>query len=185
MENNLSVVSVVSDSGPLIHLSQINKLQILKELFGCISVPPSVKAEVVDQGIRRKRPDAEIASKAFRDGWIKTEALPAAILRQAGKLAEGEGISLIDAQVILLAKNANALFLTDDTALSRIAVMYGLKTFDTWMLLLSALNKNLVTMTEINEGIDELGNKKFKLNEEQTKAILQAAQLIEKTKKHT
>ncbi len=170
--------TVVSDSGPLIHLAQINRLQILQQLFGTVQVIPSVKIEVVDEGIRRKCPDAEIVGKAFQDGWLKVETLPALTNKQAEKLADGEGISNADAQVILLAEKKKALFLSDDTALSRIAEMYGLKTWDTWNLLLEALSRNLMTLTELGTVMEELGKRKFKLNPKQAQEILDAAKSI-------
>ena len=175
--------TVVSDSGPLIHLAQINKLQILQKLFGCILVTSSVRVEVVDEGIRRKCPDAKVVDEAFKDGWIMVETLPAHVLKQAANLADGEGISPADAEVILLSEKKKALFLSDDTALLRIAEMYGLKTWDTWNLLLEALSSNLTTLTELEAAVNELGKKKFRLNAKQTQEILDAARSIEKRRK--
>ena len=175
--------TVVSDSGPLIHLAQINKLQILQKLFGTILVTPSVRVEVVDEGIHRKCPDAKVVGEAFKDGWIRVETLPAHVLKQAANLADGEGISPADAEVILLSKKKKALFLSDDTALLRIAEMYGLKTWDTWSILLEALSSNLTTLTELEAAVNELGKKKFRLNTKQTQEILDAARSIEKRRK--
>jgi len=174
--------SVVSDSGPLIHLAQINRLQILQQLFGTVQVTTNVKKEVVDEGIRRKCPDAEIVGKAFQDGWLKIETLSALTLKQAAKLSDGEGISPADAEIILLAVKKKALFLSDDIALAMIAQMYGLKTWDTWNLLLEALSVKLVTLTQLGEAMEELGKRKFKLNPKRTQEIQQAAKLIEKRK---
>jgi predicted nucleic acid-binding protein len=173
---------VVSDSGPLIHLAQINRLQILQQLFGAVQVTPSVKKEVVNEGIRRKCPDAEIVGNAFQDGWLKVEALSAPTLKQAAKLSDGEGISPADAEVILLSLKKKALFLSDDIALAMIAQMYGLKTWGTWNLLLEALSNNLITITELGEAMEELGKRKFKLNPKRTQEIQQAAKLIEQRK---
>ncbi len=175
--------TVVCDSGPLIHLAQINKLQILQQLFGTVQVTSSVKIEVVDEGIRRKCPDAEIIGKAFQDGWLKVEPLPAPANKQAEKLADGEGISIADAQVILLAHKKKALFLSDDTALSRIAEMYGLKTWDTWNLLLEAQSRNEIAFDDVTDAVEELGKRKFRLNPKQTQQILDAANYVEKHRK--
>ena len=177
------MATVVSDSGPLIHLAQINKLQVLQKLFGCIVVTPSVKVEVVDEVILRNFPDAEVAAEAFKKGWIIVETLSERALEQAANLAGGEGISPADAQVIILAEKKKALFLSDDNALSKIAEMYGLKTSDTWSILFEALSRNLVTLTELTEAVDELGKKKFRLNAKQTQEILDAARSIDKRRK--
>lgn len=137
-----------------------------------------VKVEVVDEGTKRKCPDAEMVGKAFKDGWLKVEALSAGELKQAAKLSDGEGISPADAEVILLAEKKKALFLSDDKALSTIAIMYGLKTWDTWSLLLEALSKNLITLTELCAAIDDLGKNKFGINGAQKQEILDNAQFI-------
>jgi len=138
-----------------------------------------VQVGVVDEGTARRCPDAEVVGKAFIDGWLKVEALSAGLLKQAGKLADGEGISFADAQVILLAEKKKALFLSDDTALFIMAEMYGLKTWDTWTLLLEALSRNLITIIELEAAVEELGKRKFKLNIKQAQQILQAAKHID------
>ena len=143
---------------------------------------PSVRGEVVEEGIRRRCVDAEIVGKAFEDGWIKVETLSANALKQAAKLADGEGISPADAEVIILSEKKKALFLSDDIALAKIAEMYGLKTWDTWSLLLEALSSNLMSLTELDAALNELGKKKFRLNTKQASEIMQAAKLIEKNK---
>ncbi|MCW3998780.1 MAG: hypothetical protein NWE93_00900 [Candidatus Bathyarchaeota archaeon] len=170
---------VVSDSGPLIHLSQIGRLQILKHLFGEILVADRVKVEVVDEGLSHGYLDAKAIGEAFEAGWIKLETLPAPALKKAAKLAEGEGISLADAQVILYAEEKKALFLTDDAVLSKLAEMYGLKTWGTWTLLLEALSRKLISAAELEKAMEELGKSKFKLNPQQQQEILDAAKHIQ------
>ena len=171
--------AVVSDSGPLIHLAQINRLQILQELFGCVHVTDTVKAEVVDEGIQRGRSDAEVVGRAFGEGWFKVEALSERSSKLAARLADGERISHADAEVILLAKKKKALFLSDDKPLESLAEMYGLRAWDTWNLLLESLSRNLISLAEVENAIEELGKKKFRLNAKQVAEILQAAKLIE------
>jgi predicted nucleic acid-binding protein len=183
MENNPFLSTVVSDSGPLIHLAQVNKLEILQKLFGCIIVSPSVRVEVVDEGMKRSCPDAEIVGRAFEDGWINVEALAKHALGQVAKLADGEGISLADAEVLILSEKKKALFLSDDVALLKIAEMYGLKTWDTWNLLLEALSRNHIVLGDINFALEELGKRKFKLNPKQVQEILNAAKFIEGQRK--
>jgi uncharacterized protein len=183
MENNPFLSTVVCDSGPLIHLAQVNKLEILQKLFGCIIVSPSVRIEVVDQGIKRSCPDAEILGKAFENGWIKVEVLAKHASEQVAKLADGEGISLADAEVLILSEKKKALFLSDDVTLLKIAEMYGLKTWDTWNLLLEALSRNYIALSDINFALDELGKRKFRLNPKQAQEILDAAKFIKGQRK--
>ncbi|MEB3780665.1 MAG: hypothetical protein GSR85_10650 [Desulfurococcales archaeon] len=57
---------VVSDSSPLIHLSQIGRLNLLKDLFRELLIPPAVYHEVVIEG--RGRPGSEEVREA---SWIR------------------------------------------------------------------------------------------------------------------
>ena len=176
------MLAVVCDSGPLIHLAQIGKLQLLKDLFSCVYTSISVKVEVVDQGIKRNCPDADIVGLALNDGWLKVEPLPKKLQATAQKIVRGEGISFADAEIVLLAEEKKALFLTDDMTLAKLAIMYGLRVWDTWTLLLESLNNNLVELKDLEHFIEELGTKKFKLNLKQTKEILAACRVIEERK---
>lgn len=178
------MAAVVSDAGPLIHLSQIRKVHLLKNLFGTVLVSEKVKIEVFDEGIRHGYSDAQAIGEALADGWLKVEPFPKRLLVPAGKLAEGENISLPDAETLLLAVDKNTDLLVDDKPLSDLAKMYRLKVWNTWTLLLEGIKNNYVTLEEIKNALNILDRMKFRLNEEQTKEILHAADIIEEHKKH-
>jgi predicted nucleic acid-binding protein len=95
---------VVSDAGPLIHLVQIGKLQLLEKLFGVVTVNSRVKLEVYDEGIRLGCLDAQLIGKALEAGWLFVEAVPERLTKSAIKLVEGENISRADAETLLVAK---------------------------------------------------------------------------------
>ncbi|MHA1583146.1 MAG: hypothetical protein ACTSYM_11725 [Candidatus Baldrarchaeia archaeon] len=60
--------SVVSNAGPLIHLSKIGLLPLLKKLYAEVVIPAKVKFEVVDQGKKKGFPDALLIKKAIEEG---------------------------------------------------------------------------------------------------------------------
>ena len=175
--------SVVSDSGPLIHLAQINRLNLLEKLFGSVTVPVSVKVEAFDTGAQLGFGDAQALGNAFVDGWLKAEVVPERLAKSALKVSVGENISCADAEALLLAKKYKAEFLVDDKGVSYLAKICGLKVWNTWMLLLESLSRNLITAADLEGAVEELGKKKFRLNAKQTKEILQAAKLIENKKR--
>lgn len=174
---------MVSDAGPLIHLAQINQLVLLKGLFGSVIVAQKVKNEVIDEGLSRGYADATLIAAAFDEGWLKIEPFPNRLVESAAKLAVGEHVSQADAQTLLLAKSKNAQLLVDEKVLSSIAKMYGLKTWNTWTVLLEGLSKKQVEVSRIENAVEELGKKKFKLNPEQAQLILDAARQIDKQNK--
>ena len=173
----------VSDAGPLIHLSQVDRLDLLLSLFGTVLVTGSVKVEAFDEGIRLGCPDAEAIGRALNAGWLKIEQLPVRFAKSVAKLAGGENVSHADAEVLLLARAKKAKFLVDEKLLSDLAKMYGLQVWSTWTLLLESQSRKLISLADLEAVVGELGKKKFRLNAQQTAQILQAAEIIEKKNK--
>ena len=174
---------MVSDAGPLIHLSQIGKLYLLKQLFGVVLVTEEVKIEALDEGIKHDYPDTETIAKAFADCWLRIEPDGERLASSARKLAEGENISHADAVTLLLAVQKKAELLVDDKLVSDLGKMYGLRVWSTWTLLLEGLSREYLKMADVTEAIANLGKKKFRLNAKQAQEILDAAHIIERHKR--
>jgi predicted nucleic acid-binding protein len=174
---------VVADAGPLIHLSQLNQLYLIQRLFGQVTITSSVKREAFDEGARLGYADAEVIGDALRDGWIVVESIPTRLAKTAGKLVEGENISVADAETLLLAKEKKAELLVDEKIVADLAKMYGLRVWGTWTLLLESLSRELIEVADVENAVTELGKKKFRLNAKQVEEILDAAEFIEKRKK--
>jgi predicted nucleic acid-binding protein len=173
----------VSDAGPLVHLAQINKLHLLSQLFGQVVITLSVKREVYDEGVRLGYADAQLVGKALHEGWIRVRALPKVLASASKRLAKGENISNPDAETLLLAREMKAEILVDETALSDLARMFGLKAWDTWTVMLESLRLGYIEVSDIEAAIKELGEKRHKLKNEQAGQILEAAKLIAQKRK--
>ena len=169
---------VVSDAGPLIHLAQINKLHLIKKLFNQVAITPKVKKEAYDEGIKLGHLDAQLIGTAIKEGWIIVEDIPRKVASASKRLAEGENISKADAETLLLAKEKSAEILVDEKALSDLARMYGLKTWNTWTALLESLRRGFIQIPDIEAAIKELGEKRHKLKNKQATQILEAAKTI-------
>lgn len=183
MENKC-LAAVVSDAGPLIHLSQIKKLNLLNQLFGVVLVAEQVKVEAFDEGVRQSYVDAKAIGKALNDGWLRFEAVAEDLTERALKLSEGENISKSDAITLLLAVEKKAELLVDDKLLSDLAKMYRLKVWSTWTLLLEGLSKSYLKTSEVEGAVTESGEGKFRLNSKQAQEILEAANNIERHKRN-
>jgi predicted nucleic acid-binding protein len=181
MENR-RLVAVVSDAGPLIHLSQIGKLFLLKKLFGVVLVTEKIKVEVLDEGLRLGCVDAQVVGEALGDGWLRVEPVSERLVGSALKLAEGENISRADAETLLLAVEKKTALLVDERLLSDLAKMYKLRVWSTWTVLLESLAKDYLVLDEVEGAVEELGNRKFRLSSKQSEEILGAAKFIEKQK---
>jgi predicted nucleic acid-binding protein len=109
---------VVSNSGPLIALAQINNFELLKTLYNRLYIPPAVQEEVV--GLGRGRAGAVEVDLA---DWIKIVEVQN---RTAIQLLRGQ-LDLGESQAIVLALELQAnLLLIDEARGRRIAQAQGL-----------------------------------------------------------
>ncbi|MCL6475935.1 MAG: DUF3368 domain-containing protein [Firmicutes bacterium] len=88
--------TAVSNSSTPIHLSAIGRLDLLREFFEKVMIPPAVWNEVVEQG--KGRPGAEDVRLACQEGWINLLApnnrAMVSILRMQLDAGEAEAIAL-------------------------------------------------------------------------------------------
>jgi predicted nucleic acid-binding protein len=110
---------IVVDAAPLIYLSKMGRLDLLKRLYSKIVIPQGVWDEVVTEA--QGRPGASELETGVSEGWIKVEkvTLPKRLL--------GEGAEGVDADVIALAKKMSLPLLTNDRALATIARTAGVE----------------------------------------------------------
>ena len=116
---------VVSNSGPLIHLARIDRLNLLKELFGTVVIPIDVKIEVVDRGKAEGAADAFLIEAEMNAGWIVIGETAAS--GNAEEIAEHVGIDTGESAAILLAKRMKCQILLDDLAARRFAAGLGME----------------------------------------------------------
>jgi predicted nucleic acid-binding protein len=169
----------VSDAGPLIHLSQVGRLHLLRDLFDEIHITRRVKEEAADTGVELGYEDALTIKAAIGEGWIIVRDVPDEIAATVERLAEDENISTTDAETLLLAStNGTENVLIDEKILSNLARMHDLKIWSTWTILLEGLGRGLVEISDIESAIAELAERRHKLTSEQAKEILEAAKLV-------
>ena len=130
---------VVSNSSPIIHLSKIGKLNLLKEYFDTITIPEIVYRESVMEG--KDRVEVELIKNAE---WIKVSQVKdkkfVKLLQTSLDDGESEAITLsleIGADLILL----------DDSDARERARLYGLKIIGTIGILLHAKMDGKITFS--------------------------------------
>ena len=116
---------VVSNSGPLIHLARIGRLNLLRQLFGTVAIPVDVKIEVVDRGKEEGVADAFLIESEIRAGWIVIEEIDTS--DSIKEIAESAGIEIGETAAIMLARRKNCMILLDDLAARRFAIGLGLE----------------------------------------------------------
>jgi predicted nucleic acid-binding protein len=156
-------VKIISNAGPLITLSQVGKLNLLKELYGTIIIPETVQYEVVVQG--QGAVGAEEVGKA---SWINVQAvtnkLAVELLRE--RLDAGES------EAIVLAMESKAdLLLMDEARARRISEGRGIKLIGTLGLLAVAKKRGLIT--KIRPLLDQLMSVGFYMSSDLYQAMLE------------
>lgn len=127
---------VLSDSGPLIALSKINHLDILRKFFGKIIIPQAVWTEVVEKG--KGRPGSKEVQEA---NWIEVKKVKNIIGIEALKHEIGTG----ESETLVLAKELNAdIVLIDDRIAREIARSMDLNVAGTLSIIYEAINNKFI-----------------------------------------
>jgi len=167
-----SAKPVVSNSSPLIWLAKIGRLALLKALFGEIIVPRRVYEEAA---LQKQSADAVLISKAVEEGWIKVSEER---VEQAEALARVSGIHLGEAEAILLAQRLGVGLIIDEREASATAQMFEVRPIGTIAVLLLAVAKDLITLSEFRESLDGLIVSGFWLTVDVYNKVLEGAELI-------
>jgi predicted nucleic acid-binding protein len=143
------VIEAVADAGPLIHLTEINCLPLLR-LFGTLHVPDGVWSETVEQD---RVQEIDISGLAN----IRRHTLPqvqvAQFIRQNGldKLQAGEVECLY-----LCGTACISTLLTDDLAVREVARSLHLSAVGSLGIIVRAYRERLITLADAERHITEL-----------------------------
>lgn len=162
-------MKVVSNSTPLIYLTKIGKLPLLKKLFGSIIIPKEVFNEVVIKGKQEGFSDALIIEEGIEKGWINIKGVKkdTKLLRFAPELDVGE------VEVITLARKIKPdLVLIDDACGRSVAEGLGLNVKGTIYVLLKAYKNKPLSSDEMIEAINKLIFAGFRIAPEVYASIL-------------
>jgi predicted nucleic acid-binding protein len=156
---------VVCNSSPLIHLTRIGELEILREIFKEVLIPEAVYREVVIEGR-----DREDVGKIKTATWIHIAGIKNIELKKALNTSLDEGES--EAIVLALQKKADIILL-DDYDAREFARIYGLKITGTIGVLMKAKCMGRISsLSEILENLKETG---FWINEDLRSQVLRDA----------
>jgi len=155
------VASVVSNTGPILALARIGHLDLLRDLFSSIILPPAVKAEIIDE---------TSATAVAAAAWISVQpvhdALSVQLLRE--ELDAGES------EAVVLAKELSADFiLIDERAATRRARMLALTVIGTLGVLLAAKQSGHVAT--VKPLMDQLRSLDFYMSTELYEEVLKTA----------
>lgn len=159
--------SVVADTGPLIGLARIGRLNLLRRLFRTIAIPPQVFHELK---LSSDRPGTKPILKAIDSGWIKLEKIknPAKSRRLPLLVDAGEA----DAIMLALEQNAPMLII-DDKRGRRTAKNLKLPLLGTGGVLIAA--KRVGHLKEVTSVLNDLTKAGYHISPSLSKRIIELA----------
>lgn len=165
---------VVCNSSPLIWLAKIGRLTLLKALFGEIVIPMKVYEE---SALRKQSADVVLIGKAVEERWIKVSE---EMMEEAKALAEASEIHMGEAEAILLTQKLDTELIIDEREASATAQMFGVRPIGTIAVLLLALARDRITLSEFRECLDSLLASGFWLTIDVYNEALEAARSMVK-----
>ncbi len=151
----MSRSSVISNSSPLIALERVGRLDLIRQLFGRVDVPPAVAREVFEADTI--------------PNWIEVVTLSGPVSAKI-PLALGAG----EREAIALALEQPPTWVVlDDLPARRLAATLGLPVIGTVGLLLAAKQQALIPLLE--PLLNDLEQADFRLSLKVREAVLQAA----------
>ena len=153
---------VIVNSTPVIGLANIGKLDVLRQMYGAITIPQAVFDEI-------KSPSVQRQVNANRD-WIRVEQINDASQKQMyrAKLHAGE------VEVMILAQEKKAdLVILDDNAAKKTAKFLGLRVIGTLGILVLAKKRGYIK--EVSPVLDALKRDGFFVSDDLCDLVLKQA----------
>ncbi len=144
---------IVSNSGPLIHLAKVGRIELIRDIFGEVIIPHEVKLEVVDRGKDEGMGDAFLIESEIEDGWIVIDKSNNLKVKEIAKSA---GIDIGEASAIMLARRKKCPVLIDDLAARRFAAGLGLEAVGSIGVLIRSTKMQKISKNEALEVLDKL-----------------------------
>ena len=156
---------VVADASPLIGLAAAGAFDLLRRLFGRVTVTAAVRDEVMAGG---SRPGAREMTEAIEAGWIEVVAVPAGRVHFTD-LDAGEGSTL----AIAIENSDRCLVLMDEPLGRAHARTHGVAVTGLAGVLLAAKHAGFIS--SVRRYLERLVVSNFRLSEEVTRTILEQA----------
>jgi len=154
---------IVSDTSPLIMLSKIKALDLLKKLYGDILMPEEVYNEIV-------------SGEPYKDEIIYFKSFKFKVVKVKKTLEFGLGKG--EESAINLALEKKAILIADDYVARQIAKNLGLKVIGTLSLLLIFLKKRLINYEKFKNLLNELIENNFRISIELYNEVLNEAEKL-------
>ncbi len=172
-------MTIVSNTSPLIWLSKVGRITLLKKLFGEVIIPEEVYKEAVERDLQEGFSDALAIKECVDQGWIKISKLNEREIKLCQKIMEHAfEIHVGEAQAIILARETSALLLMDESSGRAFAETLGLKVRGTLYVIMKALREKVLNSAEAKEIVLALVSKGFRIEPKLLARVLREIESI-------
>ncbi len=169
---------IVADATPVVYLAKVGKLQLLKQLYEDVIVPPKIREEL----FTGKHPETAVIEEAYNAGWLEERALDRSAKNfESRQLREAPGLHKGESQAIALSYTGHLPLIMDEDEKTgrRIAKVWGIEVKGTLRVILEAYEARLIQYGETRELFRALLAERFRVTAE---IYEQALALLEKAK---
>ena len=149
-------MSTISDSSPLILLSKLKRIELLRELYEEVWIPEEVYKEVVVKGKDEGYSDAYEVERNIKE-FIRVKELDEKHFKRAEEIKSGLGSGESEALMLALQEEAEIL-LADDMEVRKMSKNKGISCRSTLGILLESLKEDIITLESYEECIEDLSN---------------------------
>jgi predicted nucleic acid-binding protein len=149
---------IAADASPLIALAKMERLGLLQAVYGEVTVAPTVKIEVLDQGKEIAAPGIEQVEDALQTGWLQVARLTRGERNLLRKIVATSRLDQGEAESIAVARSRGLLVMLDDKEARAHAELLRVEYVGTAGFLLEAFLKRHLTMTGLEQAVQDLSS---------------------------
>lgn len=147
---------IVLDASPLIALTKVERLTLLRDVYSEVIIGPRVRREVVEQGRPVDAPGVRQVEAGLAAGWID-EVQPSDAEEQSTlQLLASTGLGKGEAETLALARSRQLMAVLDDKEARAIAEAMGVRYVGTAGILLEAFVSEYLKYDELEEAVRDL-----------------------------
>ena len=161
---------VISDTTPIISLIKINRIDLLKKLFGEVFIPETVFKELTTNLVFKN--ESEIVKSATFLKTVKVKNLKSLkILQSTSGLGAGES------EAIILADELKSdVLIIDERRGRKVAKNLGIAITGTAGILIQSYDEKLLSSTEVKQCLEHLKNSNIRLSDSLIQEVLSLLQ---------
>lgn len=149
-------MAAVPDASVLITLAKIDRVHLLRQLYGRALIGPIVKHEVVDEGKHVGALGVQRVEQALEEGWVRIMSISKPARQVQERLARTTKLHKGEVEAISIAKAHRSTLIVDDKEARSVAGALGVQYLGTAGVLLAAYRHKHLDQDEFEDAVTGL-----------------------------